>query len=75
MEGEWAKAPYDRNQLALMSPSVDEMLPKEHPIRYFECLLEGLDWRQWEARYKEGRGQPPIHPRLVAGAILWGLMH
>jgi len=75
VDRKWADAPYDRKQLTLMSPSVDEMVVVDHPIRYFECLLESLDWREWEMQYKEGRGQPPIHPRLVAGAILWGLMH
>lgn len=52
MKERWAKPRYERHQLALMSPSVDDMLPQEHSIRFFECLLEGLEWREWEIQYK-----------------------
>ena len=31
------------------------------------------DWCLWEAEYNRTRGQPPIHPRFVAGAILYGM--
>jgi transposase len=33
-----------------------------------------LDWSKWEADYDLTRGQPPIHPRILAGVILYGLL-
>lgn len=70
----WAKAPAPRHQLVLISQTLDEAIAADHPIRLFDAVLLDLDWRSWEARYDGRRGQPPIHPRLVAGLILWGLM-
>ena len=73
MSRRWAQAPYSREQMTLLSPSIDEMIGANHEIRVFEFLLERLDWSEWESAYDEN-GQPPIHPRLIAGCILWGLM-
>lgn len=43
-------------------------------MRLFDEVLAEVDWTAWEAMYKPGkRGQPPIHPRFLAGAILYGL--
>lgn len=69
----WATPKHDRSQLMLMSPSLDDTVPPEHQIRAFEAVLLKIDWSRWEAKYNTGRGQPPIHPMLVAGILLWGL--
>ena len=69
----WAGAKYDRNQHMLIPPSIDDMIPGEHKIRNLEEVLFNLDWSDWESEYNLNRGQPPIHPRLIAGAILYGL--
>ena len=74
MTDQWAKAPAPRHQLVLVSQTADDMLPASHPIRLLDDFLARLDWRPWERRYDGHRGQPPIHPRLIAGAILYGLM-
>jgi transposase len=36
-------------------------------------ILDSLDWSDWEQHYVLAAGQPPIHPRIMAGAILYGL--
>lgn len=74
MSTRWATPPNNRYQISLMAPTLDDMIAADDSIRVFEQLLESLSWHAWECKY-EDRGQPPIHPRLVAGAILWGLMH
>jgi transposase len=33
-----------------------------------------LDWSAFESGYHGSRGQPPIHPRVLAGVTLYGLM-
>ena len=37
--------------------------------------VDGLDWSSWERHYVLVAGQPPIHPKIMAGAILYGLSH
>lgn len=70
----WAQAPIPREQLLLYSQSLDEVVSERHPIRMLDAILSKMDWRAWEAHYDGHRGQPPLHPRLMAGAILYGLM-
>jgi transposase len=65
------KAP--RHQLVLYAQSLDELVAGDAPVRALAALLEEIDWRDWEGHY-EGIGQPPIHPRYLASAILFGLM-
>ena len=72
-DGKWASPKHHRDQYAMFSPSLDDMIPAGHPIRLLEALLLVVDWGPWEAAYKGSRGRPPIHPRLVAGALLYGL--
>ena len=74
MDKRWAQAPGTREQLALFRESLDDAVSADHPIRVFERCLDFVDWEPWEARYAGHRGQPPIHPRLMAGCILYGLM-
>ena len=72
-KNKWAQAPRPRNQLSIWC--IDEQLAPDHPIRRFDALLRKCDWTPWEAEYENSRGRPPIHPRLVAGLILYGLTH
>ena len=74
MDKQWAQAPAPRHQQVLFAETLDEVVAADHTIRRLEAILLGLDWRAWEARYDGYRGQPPLHPRLVAAAILYGLL-
>lgn len=69
----WADAPMQRQQRALFAPTLDAMIGPDDPVRLVDEILSGLDWAEWEAEYHGARGQPPIHPRFVAAAILYGL--
>lgn len=69
----WADARIDRYSTRVFSPSLDSMIAEDDPVRGFDEALASLDWSEWEARYVRKRGQPPIHPRVVAGAILYGM--
>ena len=66
----WSRAPESRGQMVLYATRLDEVLAAEHPVRMFEGILARLDWSEWEAGYDLTRGQPPIHPRVLAGVIL-----
>jgi transposase len=69
----WAKAPVDRSQLVLFANKLDDAISEDHPVRLLDEMLAEVDWSQWENRYCGVAGQPAIHPRVMAGAILYGL--
>jgi transposase len=69
----WAQAPVDREQLVLFPSKLDEAIGEDHPVRLLDEMLTAMDWSAWEARYSGVAGQPAIHPRVMAGAILYGL--
>lgn len=69
----WATAPMHRDQMAFFAPTLGEMISEDDPVRVVDEVLKGLDWSSWEAEYDRRRGQPPIHPRHLAAAILYGL--
>jgi transposase len=71
---DWAPPPESREQLVLFPTRLDDVLPPEHPVRRLEEILSRLDWSAWEAGYVLTRGQPPIHPRVLAGVLLYGLL-
>ena len=57
-----------------MPPTLDKMIAEDDPVRLFDEVLATVNWTPWEAQYKPSkRGQPPIHPRFIAAAILYGL--
>lgn len=71
----WAQAPSPRSQLVLFSPSLDDVISENHPLRQLDALLDRVDWREWEKNYSNDKcGQPAIHPKLMSGCILYGLL-
>lgn len=70
----FARPPGTREQLVLYSTCLDDMIPQDALVRKLDALMGHIDWTPWEDAYT-GRGQPPIHPRYLASAILYGLMH
>jgi len=69
----WAKAETARDQIALIPTTLSDRIPEDHSVRLFWELLGTYDWRPWESRYCGCHGQPAIHPRIVAGVLLYGL--
>lgn len=70
----WAELPLTREQLTLFAPTLDAMIAPDDPVRLVDEVLATVDWSLWEAAYPHHRGQPPIRPRWVAAAILYGLL-
>jgi transposase len=59
----------------MMAPSLDELIAPNHGVRLLDELLGEVDWAEWEALYKPtGPGHPALHPRMLVGAILYGLL-
>jgi len=63
----------DRNQLLLLPPCVDDLLPKNHLARFVVEVVERLDLspilQKYEAR---GRGSTPYHPSILVALLFYG---
>lgn len=70
----WAEAPEQRGQAVLFAQCLDEVLPPDHTVRMLDEILGQLAWSAWEGKYHLRLGQPPIHPRVLAGVLLYGLL-
>jgi len=44
MAGDWARAPMPRDQIALFSPTLDDAIGEDHPVRLSDEILRTLDW-------------------------------
>ena len=71
--GYWAEPFLDRERTRVFSPTLDSMIDADDPVRLVDEILGEVDWSDWEAVYNGHRGQPPIHPRYIAAAILYGM--
>jgi transposase len=71
---QWARAPERREQMVLFAVRLDDVLPPDHAVRLLDEILSRLPWTKWEAVYDGQRGQPPIHPRVLASVVLYGLL-
>jgi transposase len=69
----WASPPLDRQQVTLFAPTLDDTIVTAHPVRLFDEVLRGINFSDWESMYIRVVGQPPIHPRIMAAGILYGL--
>jgi transposase len=70
----WAGAGQDRKQLALFPRTLDDEIPADHVVRLLDQILQRVDWKPWEAVYHQRLGRPPIHPRILASVLLYGLV-
>jgi transposase len=74
MAHHWAETPTPRDQMALFSPTLDDAISQDHPVRLLDEILRRQDWSAWVTPCSDHRGRPPIHPRVLAAVILYGLM-
>jgi transposase len=65
---------YQPHQIMAFPPSLDDVLPPEHPAYFVRDFVAGLDLSELYADYPERRGQPPYHPRMMVGVWLYGYM-
>lgn len=70
----WQDAPMPRHQLVLIPTALEEVIAADHPVRLVDEILDQLDWKSWEAAYDGGKGQPPIHPSVMAKILLFAMI-
>jgi transposase len=65
---------YNREQAFLLPPSMKDWLPKGDLAYFIADLAEALDLSEIERYYAAGKaksGQPPFHPKIMAGLLLY----
>lgn len=69
----FAKPTLARHQKTMFSPTLDEMIPENHPVRVLDELINKLDLTVFESQYHGSRGQPPIPPIVLVKVLLYAL--
>src|SRR5665213_1708128 len=65
--------PWNIDQTLLLSPNVEDFVPKGHVSRFIvELVRESLDLREITGSYVSGLGQPPFDPRMMVALLLHG---
>jgi transposase len=60
------------DQTLLLPPSVHDFVPAGHLCRFVVALVsESLDLSEIVASYKGEKGQPPYHPAMMVGLLLY----
>ena len=70
--------PFSREQTWMFPPTLDELVPADHPARYVAAFVDGLTRADWlglgVAPAGEARGAPGYAPAALLGAWLFGFM-
>jgi len=69
----WAQSVRGRDQMVLFAPTLQGAISEDHSVRLFDEVIGKLDFAEWEQHYERVDGRPPIHPRVMAQVILYGL--
>ena len=70
--------PLSRQQTWLMPPSLDELVPPDHPARFVGAMVDAIERAEWSElgiRIEgEPLGAPAYHPRALLSVWLYGFM-
>lgn len=70
--------PLSREQTWLMPPSLDDLIPMDHPARFVGALVDAMGLEEWSelgvSMEGEELGAPAYHPRGLLSVWLYGFM-
>lgn len=64
---------YVQNQPMLIPPSYDDLVPRNHPVRVVNEVIDRIDISSLESSYKGG-GTSSYHPRMLLKVVLYGYL-
>jgi len=62
---------YQQNQIMLIPPDINEMIPSNHVVRGIDAVVEQLNLTRLYNSYSE-EGQPGYHPKMLLKILLYG---
>lgn len=65
--------PYNPDQLSLLPPSLDEMIPHNHVVRVVRSVIDQLNIDDILKKYKGG-GASSYHPKLMLKILVYGYL-
>lgn len=72
------RRPFNRQGAWLLPPTLDELIPPDHPARFVAAFVDALDGAAWSALgiglEGEALGAPAYHPRALLSVWLYGFM-
>ncbi len=70
--------PINREQSWLLPPTLDELIPDDHPARFVASFVDTLSDKEWQKLNIEPEGEllgaPAYHPRCLLSVWLFGFM-
>jgi len=63
----------NQDQLSLLPPSYDDLVPKNHPVRIVNSILDQIDSSGLENTYKGG-GTSSYHPKLLLKILIYAYL-
>jgi transposase len=67
--------PWNLTQSWLLPPSINELVPAEHPAHFVRDTVRDLDLSEILDCYQEERGFPPFHPVMMTALLLYAYAH
>ena len=65
---------YDQSQAMLLPPSLEELIPLDHPVRVVSRVIDAVDLRPLLSRYKPG-GTSSFHPRMLLKVLVYAYIN
>lgn len=65
--------PYSPNQMMLLPPSLEELVPAQHPVRVVNQVIESIDISLLLKNYKSG-GTSSYHPKMLLKVMVYAYM-
>ena len=62
---------YDQQQIMLLPPSLEELVPKSHPVRIVNDVINKINLDPLNAAYKS-RGSSSYHPQMLLKVLVYG---
>ncbi len=63
--------PYDQQQILLLPPSLEELVPKDHPVRVVNDVINRINIAPLNAAYGT-RGTSSYHPQMLLKVLIYG---
>ena len=65
--------PYNPDQLSLLPPSLDELIPQNHVVRVVRSVIDDLNIDPILKKYKGG-GASSFHPKMLLKVLIYGYL-